>query len=83
MPIHGRDSIAAKLPELRKLAKEAGRDPDELEVTVFGIPPDADVVRGYADAGISRLVFGLPPAGADQVLPLLDRQVELMEKAGG
>jgi probable F420-dependent oxidoreductase len=74
MPIPGRgfDPIDV-LPEFRRLAEEAGRDPDDLEITVFGLPPDASRVKRYAEAGIDRVVFGLPPAGEDVVLPLLDR----------
>jgi hypothetical protein len=59
------------------MAREAGRDPDALEVSVFGVPPDPDVIKHYADGGMTRVVFGLPSAAADVVLPILDRQAEL------
>ncbi len=81
MPISGRgpDPIAS-LPEFRELAREAGRDPAELEVTMFGQRPDEPELRRCADAGISRVVFGLPPAARDEILPLLDRCAELKNK---
>ena len=83
MPISGRgpDPIAS-LPEFRELAREAGRDPAELEVTIFGQRPDEPELRRCADAGVSRVVFGLPPAAHDEILPLLDRCAELKNKVG-
>ena len=82
-PISGRgpDPIAS-LPEFRELAREAGRDPTELEVTIFGQRPDEPELRRCADAGVSRVVFGLPPAARDEILPLLDRCAELENKIG-
>jgi len=34
----------------------------------------------YQDAGVSRLVFNLPTAKTDEVLPVLDRCVALMRR---
>jgi hypothetical protein len=34
-----------------------------------------------ADAGFGHLIFGLPPAKADKVLPLLDRYAEIARKS--
>src|SRR6266404_6399793 len=39
----------------------------------FGVPEDRDLVARYRDAGVARVVFNLPPAKADEVLPVLDR----------
>ena len=64
------------------MAKEAGRNPDELEVSIFGQGPDEGELKRARDAGITRIVFGLPPAEADQVLPLLDRYAELARQVG-
>ena len=41
---------------LDELADSAGRDPASIEVTVFGTPPDADLIRRYEDAGAERVV---------------------------
>ncbi len=81
-PIHGFGNLAGKLPEFRKLAEEAGRDPAELEVSIFGVGPRAEDVESYRAAGAQRVVFALPPAGRDKVLPLLDRYRELVEQLG-
>ncbi|MEM8766261.1 MAG: LLM class F420-dependent oxidoreductase [Pseudomonadota bacterium] len=50
---------------------EAGRD-GEPDFSVFGVGPDERRVRELIDMGFNRLIFGLPPANADTVLPLMD-----------
>lgn len=65
--------VLGLLPPFRKLAVEAGGDPATLPITIFGVPEDRDLVLRYRDAGVARLVFNLPPARADEVLPVLDR----------
>jgi probable F420-dependent oxidoreductase len=68
------------LPQFRALATEAGRDPATIPITIFGVAEDLDLVRRYRDAGVARLVFNLAPAGADEVLPVLDRCADLMRR---
>jgi len=77
-PAYG--DVLGLLPEFRKLAVEAGRDPATLPITIFGVPEDAELIKRYRDAGVARLVFNLPPAKADAVLPVLDRVVALMRQ---
>jgi probable F420-dependent oxidoreductase len=69
------------LPDFRKMAVEAGRDPATLPITIFGVPEDRDALARYRDAGVARVVFSLAPAGADEVLPVLDRCATLMRQA--
>jgi probable F420-dependent oxidoreductase len=66
------------LPQAHALMREAGRDPATLPITVFGVAEDADLIKRYRDAGVARLVFNLPAANADEVLPMLDRCAKLM-----
>jgi len=66
------------LPEARKLMAESGRDPATLPITVFGVAEDADLIKRYRDQGIARIVFNLPSAKDDEVLPALDRFAKLM-----
>ena len=70
------------LPEARKLMAESGRDPDTLPITVFGVSEDGDLIKRYRDAGVARVVFNLPSAQSDEVLPALDRCASLMRQAG-
>ena len=75
--------VLSLLPQFRKLAVEAGRDPDTLPITVFGVAEDAELVGRYRDAGVARVVFNLPPAKSGEVLPALDRCAALMRRVGG
>jgi hypothetical protein len=62
------------------MAVEAGRDPASLPITVFGVAEDLDLIKRYRDAGVARLIFNVPPAKVDEVLPLLDRCAALMRQ---
>jgi probable F420-dependent oxidoreductase len=78
MPIGGRDlDVAELVPRFRQMAAEGGREPDDLPVTAYGAKPDADTVGRLSDAGVDRVVYGLPSAKADEVLPILDRHAAL------
>jgi probable F420-dependent oxidoreductase len=77
-PAYG--DVLGLLPSFRTMVKEAGRDPATLPITVFGVPEDGDLIKRYRDAGVARLVFNLPPAKADEVLPVLDRCAALMNQ---
>ena len=65
--------LVAEFATLRRLAEEKGRDPASISITVYGAPADPEVLAGLRDTGVTRVVFGLPPAGREKVLPLLDR----------
>ena len=70
-------NIIPEIRELRERAKRAGRDPQTISVTVFGAKPDPEELTAYAEAGVERVLFGLPNAGPDKVLPALDRLAKL------
>ncbi len=79
MPIGGRgwDPLDT-LPRFRQMAAEADRDPDSLGITIFGSDDEPGTIKGHQDAGVERVVFILPSAGRDEVLPLLDQYVKQM-----
>ena len=81
MPIPGRGSdLRGRIEELQAMAKTAGRDP--IPVSLFGVPPRADFVermRALEDVGVHRIFFGLPPADAATVLPLLRSAAEIVK----
>jgi len=64
--------IADMIPEFRKMATAAGRDPDEIEITVWFPRQDADIMKRYEDLGVKRVVFSLESEKADTVLPVID-----------
>jgi probable F420-dependent oxidoreductase len=61
------------LPQFHQMAKEAGRDPASLPLTMFRVAEELDALRRYCAIGIARVVITLPSTGSDQVLPILDR----------
>ena len=79
MPIGGRGGdTLAMLPPFREMLSAAGRDPAEVPVTLFGTGMDGEALERARDAGVDRVVFGVPPEGKDKVLPLLDKGAALM-----
>ena len=72
---------AEGMNRLRRFAKEAGRDADSLSVSVFQAPPDEPVLDGYRSEGIDRAIIGLPSAGRETLLPLLDQHAALLKGA--
>ena len=78
MPIGRGADLKSRIEELNRLASEAGRA--RIPVTIFGAPPKAEVVDAYAEAGVERLLFHLPPAPRDEVLPLLEQRAELVRQ---
>ncbi|NQV59934.1 MAG: LLM class F420-dependent oxidoreductase [Alphaproteobacteria bacterium] len=74
MPLGGRGwDVLDTLPRFRQMAAEADRDPDSMDVTIFGAEDKVDSLKSYQDAGVNRTVFTLPSADRDTVLPLLDQ----------
>jgi probable F420-dependent oxidoreductase len=74
----GPDGPAEFMPRLRQMAEKGGRDPQSLSVTLGGAPEDPDLLKRNRDLGITRMTVRLPPAKADEILPLLDRWAKLI-----
>jgi probable F420-dependent oxidoreductase len=79
----GYSEIADMLPEFRKMATEAGRDPASIEITVWFPKQDAELMKRYEDLGVSRVVFNLDSEKVDKVLPVIDSLAGLMRKVNG
>ena len=79
MPIAVRDPSKG-LARLREAAARAGRKFESLNLTAFGVAAQQEVVSRWVEQGFHRIVFMLPPAGPDVVLPLMDRAAELARK---
>lgn len=87
MPISGRPqsggpSLQEKIAMLRRQAEEAGRDPASINITTFRGPdesqPEPDAIRRLEEAGVDRVIFGLPSAERDTVLPIIDQCAKLI-----
>lgn len=79
LPILARETgdFLDRVRELRDLARSMKRDPDGIEISIYACPPDETLLREFARAGIARVIFALPSASKESVLPLLDRLVLL------
>jgi probable F420-dependent oxidoreductase len=78
MPIGG-TGLSRTWPELRRVANEHGRDPDSIEINVFGARPAAGNLEHYRNIGVVRTCLALPSAPPDVVLPLLDKWANLLQ----
>lgn len=58
---------------------EAGRE-GQPDYSIFGVGPDAGVVEDLIEDGFNRVIFGLPPADADTVLPMVENYAAIASK---
>jgi probable F420-dependent oxidoreductase len=60
---------------LQQMASEAGRD---IPVSVFGVPPKADILERFEEAGAKRCIILLPADDESKTLSRLDDYAELI-----
>jgi len=79
MPITGRGDqpVEQRIGELARMAEQAGRSP--IPISIWGVRPDPRAIEEFAKLGVGRCIFGLPAAGADEVLPRLKRYADAMK----
>jgi alkanesulfonate monooxygenase SsuD/methylene tetrahydromethanopterin reductase-like flavin-dependent oxidoreductase (luciferase family) len=82
IPIAGRGDadLENQITQFHAMAKEAGRDPATLPITIFSAPEKLDTLKKYKDMGIARALVQLPSAGTEEIMPIIDRWAELMRK---
>lgn len=71
IPVGG-SGLTDAIPALRERFEEVDRDPEGLQVVVYGSEPDPAKLEHFAAVGVTEVVFRVPPAPADAVLPVLD-----------
>jgi hypothetical protein len=49
-----------------------------MEIVPFGSIPDAGKIDHFESIGVTEVVMRVPSAGREEVLPILDRQAELV-----
>lgn len=74
--------VSEFVPRFRDMAREAGRDPESIPVTIWGSANDMDTLRRYQDIGVARIIISFDSAGADKILPELDRWAETIRRFG-
>jgi probable F420-dependent oxidoreductase len=70
MPLATRHDIVDQVAQVRQAVADAGRDPEQFEITAYSAK--LEVVDRLEEAGVNRAVFTLPPLGPDVVIPRLD-----------
>ena len=78
LPPH--DDVTDFIPEFQKMARDAGRDPTELPVTVWGAQPDLDQFKQRRDRGAARVVISLESEPEVEILRQLDMWAEIKAK---
>jgi probable F420-dependent oxidoreductase len=61
---------------LDELAKEAGRDPNSIEITVYGEAGDPETLKRFEEAGASRVIVRPETTQGDAALTDLERMAE-------
>ena len=79
----GYQEIADMIPEFRKMAEEAGRDPASIAITVWFPRREADLMKRYEDLGVERVVFNVESEKADTALPVIDEIAGFMRGVNG
>jgi len=65
---------------LDELAEAAGRDPKSIIVSVFGQQPDADLLKGFEEAGANRVMIRVETANEEDTLKNLHSIAETVLK---
>ena len=69
---------AEGMARLARIAGEAGRSMDTINVSLFGPPPNREALDRAAEAGMTRAILALPSNDRDDVLRRLDRYAGLL-----
>jgi probable F420-dependent oxidoreductase len=80
LPISARPTLRKRLDGLRAACAAAGRNYDDLEITVLGATDDPAGIEQLASEGVHRVALTLWPAPADEHLRQLDAWASLAER---
>jgi len=83
IPVAGREDLSDVIPKFHQMAREAGRNPESIEITLFGLGEDIDKLKRFGDMGVARVVPMFAPEKADTVLPIVDRWTKIMRLVNG
>lgn len=79
LPINNpRADFPAAIKQLREAEKQHGRK--RLSLSLFGAPAREDALHQLVELGFERLLFPLPPAPRDTVMPMIDNYAKVMSK---
>ncbi len=66
------EQVRAGRATLDELAGKAGRNPQSIEISVFGRSPDREEIKAFEDAGAGRAVVRLPGTSTDDAAAHLE-----------
>lgn len=73
------------LPKVKRLAREGGRDADQLEFSVMLVPqgddPTVDTIKQYAEAGVTRLVVAALASASGSGIEAVKSVAPVVERA--
>ena len=72
----GPEDVQRGRATLDELARAAGRDPASLVISVFGQPPDKDLIDRFEQAGAARVMVRVPTADETDSLAELEKIAE-------
>jgi len=67
------DEVAHGRKEIDRLAREQSKDPTEFSVSVFGQPPDKELLKAFEDAGADRVMIRFEGNSEPEVLNALEQ----------
>ena len=70
------EDVAKGRATLDELASAAGRDPESIQITVFGQQPDSDLLKRFEEAGADRVTIRLETADESESLANAERIAE-------
>ncbi len=81
MPIEGTEPIQQRWLRLKALATDAGRDPGEIELTIYGSSGDRATLDAHHATGAQRVVIGLDGSdGLNGIKRQLDTHLNLIAR---
>lgn len=84
IPIPGRGpgTLIEQITGMRRMAEDASRDPDSIEVSIYFAAADPAVLTELAEAGVHRVAFDLPSVAGPEALESLDNAIAALTAAG-
>ena len=75
---HGGSDLPDQTAHVRQALEDAGRDPGDFSISIFGAPTEEKMIDPARAAGVDRLLFGIESNAPDQVLEDLEAAAEFV-----
>lgn len=76
LPIGGLGS--GSMDRLKEALSKRNRNIEDVDIALFGAFPDVENVKGRIAQGVDEIVFNLPSSSRDEILPILDRYMDVI-----